>query len=225
MTSGRSGERRVAGAAPAAPQPGLHVRRGFRLLGCLFARKGVGESVATQARFDASPETLWNRLMFYEEVPGRPPLLLRVLLPWPVRTEGEKTRAGTTVRCIYRGGVVVKRITAVEPPHRMQFEVIEQRLGIEGCISVLGGRYEIRRRGGGAEVVLTTNYRSFLRPRSLWRPVEKFLAGRLHRHILGGMRAAAARPASRPLRPAVAAPESAPPGGLACTASRSRCRR
>jgi hypothetical protein len=222
MTSGRSGERQVAGAAPAAPR----ARGWFRLLGRLFSREAVRESVATRARFDSAAEAVWDRMMFYEEIPGRPPFLLRAFLPCPVRTEGDKTRVGATVRCIYRGGALVKRIVAVEPPRRLQFKVSAQDLGIEGCVDLLGGRYEIRSRSGGANLVLTTNYRSGLRPRALWRPVEKFLARRLHRHILAGMRAA--RPASRALRPALAAaaaPESAPPGGLACSASASRCRR
>jgi hypothetical protein len=52
-----------------------------------------------------------------------------------------------------------------------------------------GGSYEIRAEGGGAEVVLTTRYRGHLRPRWLWRPFEHFVAHRLHRHILDGMRA------------------------------------
>ena len=30
--------------------------------------------------------------VLYEEVPGRPPFLLRTFLPHPVRTEGDKTR-------------------------------------------------------------------------------------------------------------------------------------
>ena len=76
-----------------------------RLLSWLFGRKGVDESVATRVRFDRSPEEVWNHIMFYEEVPGRPAFLLRTMLPYPVRTEGDKTRVGATVRCAYREGI------------------------------------------------------------------------------------------------------------------------
>ena len=41
--------------------------------------------------------------MLYEEVPGHPPFLLRALLPNPVRTQGDKSRIGATVRCTYTG--------------------------------------------------------------------------------------------------------------------------
>ena len=126
------------------PMPTTRLRAyAARLLSWLFARKGVNEAVATRISFDCSPEEVWNHIMFYEEVPGRPAFLLRAMLPYPIRTEGDKTRVGATVRCAYRGGDLVKRITAIEPPHLLQFEVIEQRLGIEGCILTLGGSYQI----------------------------------------------------------------------------------
>ena len=41
----------------------------------------------------------------------------------------------------------------------------------------------------GSHVVLTTRYCSRLRPRRLWRPLERRLAHRLHYYILDGMRA------------------------------------
>jgi hypothetical protein len=71
----------------------------------------------------------------------------------------------------------------------VSFDVLVQRLGVEDCISMTGGSYEMRASGGGCDVVLTTAYRGHLRPRWLWRPFEHYLAHQLHRHILDGMRA------------------------------------
>jgi hypothetical protein len=111
-------------------------------------------------------------------------------LPHPLRTEGDKTRAGATVRCTYQGGDLVKRITAVEPPRVLQFEVIEQSLGIEDCILTVGGSYEIHMCGDATGLVLITNYQAYLRPRYLWRPFEALLVRQLHGHILCGLFAA-----------------------------------
>jgi hypothetical protein len=224
-TSSLNAEMPVARAG--APPPQLRAGGWSRVVGCLFAGKPECEAVATRLHFPASPETIWDRILFYEEVPGRPPFLLRVLLPRPVRTEGDKTSVGATVQCTYHRGGLAKLITAVSPPRLVRFAVIEQRLGIEGCVIALSGSYEIRRRGRGAEIVLTTTYRAYLRPRWLWRRLEKLLVGQLHRHILDGMRAAAPQPG--PARgPAVAGclpPVGAPGGSLACTPSPSRFRR
>jgi hypothetical protein len=204
-------------------RPREHGTRWWRLVSWLFATEGVNEAVATRLRFGASAEAVWKHAMFYEEVPGRPALVLRALLPCPVRTEGDKTRVGATVRCAYRGGDLAKRITTVEPPHVLRFEVVDQRLGIEGCIRALGGSYQFQSRGEATDVVLITNYHAYLRPRFLWRPLEALLVSQLHGHILRGMRAAVL-PNHPAIHPAVA--ESLPrPGGLACTVSQSCSRR
>ena len=199
----------------------------YRLVSWLFARKAVSEMVPTRVHFNASPEAVWNHIMFYEEVPGRPPFLLRALLPCPYGTEGDKTRVGATVRCVYKGGDLVKRIDTVEPLHLLQFEIMEQRLGIESCIVTRGGSYQIHTCGDATDVVLVTNYHAYLHPRCVWRPLEVLLVRQLHRHILRGV-SASVFPRDPAVCPAVAerlTPQCASSGDLACIASPSRSRR
>lgn len=227
MIGGRNAEMLGTEPMPTTLWVRKHAAGWYRLVSWLFARKAVREAVATRVHFNASPEAVWNHIMFYEEVPGRPPFLLRTLLPHPVRTEGDKARVGATVRCVYRGSDLVKRITTVEPPHSLQFEVIAQRLGIERCILTLGGSYQIYACGAVTDVVLITNYQAYLHPRYLWRPLEALLVNQLHSHILRGLRAAVL-PRNPAMRPAVAeslTPQCAPPGGLACPVSQSCSRR
>jgi hypothetical protein len=157
MISGRKANMQVAEPIPTTQRPRKRVARWDRFVSWLFARKALREAVVTRVHINASPKAIWNHIMLYEEVPGQPPFLLRVFLPHPVRTEGNKTRVGATVRCIYREGDLVKRITSVEPPHSLQFEVIEQRLGIEGCALTLGGSYQIHPCGDATDVALITN--------------------------------------------------------------------
>ncbi|MGO8996251.1 MAG: SRPBCC family protein [Polyangiaceae bacterium] len=159
-------------------------------IGRLFPRNETVESVQTSVHFDAPPEAVWQAMLFYEEVPHRPSPLLRMFLPAPVRTHGEKTTVGSVIECTYEGGYLQKQITSSERARFVGFDVLVQELGIEDCISMQGGSYEISAdaAGKGSEVVLTTRYRGHPRPRWLWRPLERFLAHGLHRHILGGMR-------------------------------------
>jgi hypothetical protein len=157
-------------------------------VGRWFSVNPESEAVTTKIWLDASGDAVWTALRFYEDVPERPGLFLLAFLPRPIRSEGEKTRVGARVRCEYEGGHLVKRITAAEPGQLLRFEVLEQKLGLENCVSMGDGSYEIRPMDGGSEVLLTTHYRGHLRPRWLWRPFERFLAHRVHRHILEGMR-------------------------------------
>jgi len=190
MTSKRKVESHVTGPVPPALWLNNPSRQRYRLATRLFAHRAVGEVVATRVHFNASREAIWNHIMFYEEVPGRPPFLLRTLLPHAVRTEGDKTRVGATVLCTYHSGSLRKRITSIEPPCFLEFEVIEQILGIEHSILTRGGSYQLYPSGGGTDVILITNYLAYLHPRFLWRPLETLLVNQLHRHILRGVGAA-----------------------------------
>jgi len=161
-----------------------------RLLSNLFAGQARPEQVSTRVHLQATPEDAWREIVFYEEVPGHPPLPLRWFMPSPVRTEGAKSAVGSRVRCIYQSGHLVKRITVLDPPRLIRFDVLEQHLGIEGCAIAQGGSYKLYRNGDRTGLILTTRYRAFLHPRWLWRPLEKLVAHQLHKHVLNGMTAA-----------------------------------
>jgi hypothetical protein len=176
-------------ATPASPAP-FHPRLWLTRVGRLFPRNTRTDTVSTIVELEAPPEAVWKRIVFYEEVPQRPAPLLKLFLPPPVSTEGDKTKVGGLVHCIYQGGDLTKRITNLEPPRLMEFEVLEQHLGVEDSVETTDGSYRLRATPGGTEVVLTTNYHGHLRPRWLWRPLERYLAHQVHRHILDGMRAA-----------------------------------
>ncbi|HEV2289731.1 MAG TPA: hypothetical protein VGR81_12335 [Candidatus Acidoferrales bacterium] len=228
MSAGRDAGAPAEDLLPAALRTKREAGPRYRIVSWACARDGVKEAVSTRVRFETGAEAVWEELMFYEEVPGRAPLLLRTLLAEPVRTEGEKGRAGATVRCVYSGGAkLTKRVKSVEAPRSLRFEVIEQRLGIEDCIRTLGGSYEIKSCGEGSEVVLTTNYEAYLRPRALWRRVEAALVSQLHRHILRGISAAIlgrSRVGRKEARRPHAAESDIAAGGFACTISQSRSR-
>jgi len=165
-----------------------------RLAARLFSGRPASESVSTSVCFEASPETVWQRMLMYEEVSVRPSLILRALLPLPLSTEGDKSRVGANIHCAYREGDLMKRITVVDAPHLLEFDVIRQSLGFEGCVTALGGSYRLRPSGEQTEIALTTKYHAHLRPRRVWRPLERFVAHLFHRHILAGMRDSLPRP-------------------------------
>ena len=77
MITGRNIETHVAWSVPTPVMRRRCAAVWYRLASWLFAHGTVDETVATRFHFDASPEEVWNHIMFYEEVPGRPPFLLR----------------------------------------------------------------------------------------------------------------------------------------------------
>jgi hypothetical protein len=179
---------RIAGTARGFRHP----REVLWQVGRLFPPNAQVEAIVTHAEFPVPPALLWQCLMFYEDVPLQAPWLLRAFLPTPIRTDGGDKRVGKAVECTYSAGSLTKRFTVLDPPHLVRFEVLEQRLGVERCMTTVEGSYEFTATPDGTRAALTTRYRGHLRPRWLWRPFERVLAHRLHRHILDGMRDALA---------------------------------
>ncbi|HEU4734634.1 MAG TPA: hypothetical protein VFT22_42375 [Kofleriaceae bacterium] len=165
----------------------MHVTRSIATAPALHA--GALASVTTSMMIDASRGRIWARLMFYEQIDERPPLHLRLLLPVPLATEGEKSEVGDEVRCHYEGGHLIKRITHIDPHQRYAFEIIEQALVVGGGLRLSGGEYALRDLGAGrTELSIVTRYVSPRRPRWLWLPIERWVCHSFHRHILRAMR-------------------------------------
>ena len=145
-------------------------------------------TVVTRIALAASPARAWRALRFYEEVEARPPLLLRALLPVPLRAEGRTFRVGDEVRCLYRTGHLVKRITRVEDGSLYAFDVVEQALPIAGGLRLRGGWYAMRSLSDGrVEVETGTRYESARRPRWIFGRLEAAVCHRFHRHMLHAM--------------------------------------
>ena len=145
-------------------------------------------TVVTRMIFGAAPAQVWKELMFYEQLKDRPPLLLRFLLPVPIRTEGAKLGVGDEAVCRYEKGYLLKRVTAIDPA-RYEFVVAEQHLQFGGGLRLSGGSYSLRELPDGrSEVQLTTRYESPRTPRWLWKPIEAAVCHLFHRYILGAIR-------------------------------------
>ena len=146
-------------------------------------------SVVTTMRIGASPSSVWESLMLYEELDQRPPVHLRLLLPVPIRTEGKLSEVGARATCVYEDGHIVKRMTRIEEGHVYAFEVIEQKLTVGGGMHLLGGSYTLRESSEGeTEVCVETRYVSTRRPRWLWEPIEAAVCHSFHRFLLNAMR-------------------------------------
>lgn len=173
----------------ARPKSGVSGRNGWRdRVGHWAGGRGVSEEVETVMEFPMRAAQAWERIAFFEEVPGRPPWILRRVIPEPMSVEGDKRHVGGLVRCVYRGGELVKHMTALERPEHIAFEVMGQDLGIEKMLLARGGSYWIQENGETCRVRLTTRYMAFLHPRWFWRRAERWLMGMLHGHILRSMR-------------------------------------
>jgi len=139
--------------------------------------------------FAAPPTQVWRGLLFYEQITERPPLHLRLLLPVPIGTEGSKVNVGDSVKCLYEGGHLLKRITQIKLNNHYGFDVVEQNLAVGGGLTLSGGSYVLRELpDGGTEIAVATRYMSLRNPKWLWKPIEAIVCHMFHRHLLLAMR-------------------------------------
>jgi hypothetical protein len=166
----------------------------------MAVERGVGpagdiEVVRTTRVLDAPASVVWDSIHFYEEVTHRPPWLAGLGLPRPLGTRGEANEVGDVKTCLYDKGHLRKRVTRLEPPSLLIFEVIEQ-VGIEDhSVRLIDGSFELAPLGPHAErteLTLTTRYAPLLAARPFWRPFEHHLTRALHDHVLTGIELEAA---------------------------------
>lgn len=151
-----------------------------------FGWRAGAETCATSEMVDATPDELWQRMAFYEEVPGPRPWLLRVAGPVPVRTIRDSD--GVTRTCVYEHGQIKKRMTIVDAPQHLAFDVVAQNVGEERAVRLLDGSFRFEAAPDGKTLVtLTTRYEPLLRPRILWRPLEQLVCGAVHAHVMTGL--------------------------------------
>jgi hypothetical protein len=151
-------------------------------------------TIVTRLVIESSPEDVWESISFYEQLPEPPPFYLALLLPTPLRVDGKKSAVGDEATCVYDRGYLVKRVTDVDRPRRLSFEVLAQDLEIGRGIELAGGAYTLRPLARDrTDVELATRYTSRQRPRWFWRPIEAAACHLFHRHILRAMRGDAER--------------------------------
>jgi len=152
------------------------------------------QSIVTHRAVAAPIAKVWNSLKFYEELDHKPPLLLRLLLPQPQRTLTSAKAVGDQTTLPYDGGHYSKQVTKLEPPHRYEFDVTEQRMRSDRGVLLLSGAYTLRALSATqTDLSITTRYSSAIRPRWLAEPVERHLCRRLQGHLLDAVAAKAAQ--------------------------------
>lgn len=145
-------------------------------------------SVQTTFVFNSSPEMVWNELIFYENIKKRKPFLFRLLLPIPIRNEGNVSIVGDETLCLYNGGHLRKRLTEIIENELYKFEITEQTLSIKLGIKLSGGFYKLQRLPNSkTEVTAVTNYSSLMLPRWFWKPIEISVCHWFHKYLLNSI--------------------------------------
>jgi hypothetical protein len=143
------------------------------------------EAVETTIRVAAPAEEVWTALEEIDAVHGPKPLLLRMGLPVPTRCEMEGTGIGARRTCYFDVGRIEERVSAWDPPRRMELEIVHWTLPGRHWLGYHSASYELRAAGlGETHVSRVTTITSNLRPAWYWRPLEHLGVRSEHDYLL-----------------------------------------
>ncbi|MCE9525023.1 MAG: hypothetical protein K8R36_03100, partial [Planctomycetales bacterium] len=113
----------------------------------------------------------------------------------PIRSEGSKQKEGEVVTCFYNCGEIKKRISKVDAPRKLAFDVVDIQMRSENYAKLKDGSFEIEPVGDKqCRILLTTRFERKLHPAFFWEPIEHKVIHTLHGHVLEGMRRKAEGP-------------------------------
>ncbi|MFK7789615.1 MAG: hypothetical protein AB8C95_09025 [Phycisphaeraceae bacterium] len=146
-------------------------------------------TVSTTQLLAVDVQDAWDAQMFYEDVPGPRPILHSIGLPRPVEAQGKIRKVGDQHISTYtKDARIVKQATAFVPCETIAFNLIEQQNFEDSALRFMHGRFDFQPIDANqTRVTLTSTYQPLMRPRVLWKPIERTLSRTLHGHILKGM--------------------------------------
>jgi hypothetical protein len=116
------------------------------------------------------------------------PWLLRLGLPTPYKCVLTAPRVGGRRTCLFDNGRIVAEITDYQPGERLTMDVIEYTLTGRHWFHFQDARYTFRRQAHQTVITRTSSYRSQLRPRWYWQPLETLGIAQEHDFVLASLR-------------------------------------
>jgi Ca2+/Na+ antiporter len=116
------------------------------------------------------------------------PWLLRLGLPTPYKCVLTAPRVGGRRTCLFDNGRIVAEITDYQPGERLTMDVIEYSLTGRHWFHFQDARYTFHRQAHQTVITRTSSYRSQLRPRWYWQPLETYGIAQEHRFVLASLR-------------------------------------
>lgn len=168
--------------------------------------------VRTAIEVNAPPETVWNQVVAFAEIPPPRELLFRVGIAYPIRAEISGHGAGAVRHCVFSTGPFVEPIEVWDEPHLLKFGVTANPAPLNELtpyghidaphlhgyfVSEQGQFLLTALPGGRTRLEGTTWYRNAIWPASYWHLWSDCIIHRIHLRVLEHIRAEAEKEAGK----------------------------
>ncbi|MCH2202552.1 MAG: hypothetical protein MK102_11325 [Fuerstiella sp.] len=137
----------------------------------------------------ADPGAVWDAMIEFDDIDGSTPLLMRMGLPIPQSCSTNGFGLGSERTCRFNSGFIRERVTAWNPPHRLELDVEEVQLPGRHWLGFQQATYTLERHGvSGTKLTRATTVTSTLRPAFYWRFFERLGTETEHNYILNSLK-------------------------------------
>lgn len=156
------------------------------------------QPVVTSVTIDALPETVWQSVVTFPELPEPTQWLFKVGIAYPINATIEGEGVGAVRHCNFNTGSFVEPITTWETARLLQFDVLEQPEPLKELsfwdidaphlhdyfVSKRGQFKLIPLKNGQTRLEGTTWYYHNIKPDIYWRLWSNFIIHSIHRRVL-----------------------------------------
>jgi len=161
--------------------------------------KAPAYQVTSTIEIQASPETVWQEVVAFSEIPPPEEWVFRSGIAYPIRAKIEGTGVGATRHCIFSTGEFTEPIKKWQEPELLQFTVASNPPPIREMsfysidpphlhnffISHAGQFKLVRTPTGTTRLEGTTWYSHNLYPAAYWRLWSDYIIHKIHMRVLG----------------------------------------
>jgi hypothetical protein len=152
---------------------------------------------------NASPETVWKKVIAFNEIPPPTEWIFRTGIAYPIRAEMVGSGPGAERHCVFSTGSFVEPIQIWDEPHQLKFSVSSNPPAMQewtpyrhvepphlhGFLVSEGGQFLLTPLpNGGTRLEGTTWYQHGLWPAAYWRLWSDEIIHRIHMRVLRHIR-------------------------------------
>ena len=145
--------------------------------------------IETSVTLPYAPELLFDGVKSMKKLDGEQPFLMKLGLPTPIRCELEANEVGALRHCIFENGEITAQLTQYEKGEVLEMDVVDYTLTGRHWFKFIDAKYLFERvNDQNTTITRISSYKSTLKPRWYWQPLEKIGIAQEHTFVLNSLK-------------------------------------
>lgn len=145
--------------------------------------------IETSVILPYSPEILFDGVKSMKKLNGEKPFLMKLGLPTPIRCELDANEVGALRHCIFENGEITAQLTKYKKGEILEMDVVDYTLTGRHWFQFVDAKYSLEKVDDSrTRITRTSSYKSTLKPRWYWKPLENLGIEQEHTFVLNSLK-------------------------------------